>query len=918
MENNLKDNFIAWMKKQMKNNGQPYSNNTVIQYTSSLKNATTRLGKIDIMSSDLFDFHTVKEFEKAQNIIKAHPKYEEIDLSAGNKNYSNGMKLYLQFLKEREGKASSTLEDNLEQQEEFEWTEFYMKLADAVLKYKNNRKELLSILHKIFNLTGIKNSLYKGEEVLKDICPFTVFGIFNKGSDTTRNKLLQQFAVEFGITEPVPNTFAGIPVLNPMMAWLFAGNNAIENGDIDNLWELFQAAIKFADGDDESKKDVINYYNKVMKQKCAKWNVTMGLYWIRPWDYLTLDDRTRKYCKKYNVFNPLGEKIGSWKQPPEGEQYLQAIENMKSNFTLSENTITNSFPKLSLEAWLDGTEQPFCPSLEEYDHGISKDDWLELINNENIFSQSAKMIMNMFLEQNGECTCAKLSEIYGSSSNYYNSVCVNVAEKVYKETKCELYEGAEDSKYWPILFQGKYIKEDGKKRCLWMLRAELRDALEEAELPATRVETEEGERQYWWLNAKPKFWSFSDIDVGEEVEWTLYNDSGNKRRIFQNFLDAKNGDLVIGYESTPVKQVVALGKISRENNGESIYIEKTESIASPIDFSDIKDSEELQQMEFIINPKGSLFKLTTEEYNILMDIIREQNPLQKRDDEVNVYDKEDFLEEVYMSSEEYDTLVSLVKRKKNIILQGAPGVGKTFAAKRLAYSIMGCVDDNRVLSVQFHQSYSYEDFIMGYKPYEDGFKLEHGIFYNFCKKAENKPDEAYFFIIDEINRGNLSKIFGELLMLIENDKRGQKMTLAYNGMNFSVPKNLYIIGMMNTADRSLAMIDYALRRRFSFYNIKPAFESDGFMSYQRKLNNIKFDSLIQTIKELNEVISSDASLGEGFVIGHSYFCGQDFCLDSWLSEVVKYDLVPMLEEYWFDDNSKARLWANKMSGVLND
>lgn len=183
---------------------------------------------------------------------------------------------------------------------------------------------------------------------------------------------------------------------------------------------------------------------------------------------------------------------------------------------------------------------------------------------------------------------------------------------------------------------------------------------------------------------------------------------------------------------------------------------------------------------------------------------------------IEKYDKEKFLNDVYMTEAKYERLVAVLKKKKNIILQGAPGVGKTFAAKRLAYSIMGEKDDDRIEFVQFHQNYSYEDFMMGYKPVEDGFELKYGIFYRFCQKAANHPDKDYFFIIDEINRGNMSKIFGELLMLIEADYRDTKATLAYNGLSFSVPKRLHIIGMMNTADRSLAMIDYALRRRFSF------------------------------------------------------------------------------------------------------
>ena len=284
------------------------------------------------------------------------------------------------------------------------------------------------------------------------------------------------------------------------------------------------------------------------------------------------------------------------------------------------------------------------------------------------------------------------------------------------------------------------------------------------------------------------------------------------------------------------------------------------------------------------------------------------------------YDKARFLDSVYMNDESYNTLVSLVKSKKNIILQGAPGVGKTFAAKRLAYSMMGVKDPNRVMMVQFHQSYSYEDFIMGFRPSENGFKLKHGVFYDFCKKAEVDSDNDYFFIIDEINRGNLSKIFGELFMLLESDKRGVDLQLLYADEKFSIPENLYIIGMMNTADRSLAMLDYALRRRFAFFDLKPAFESDGFKSYQKSLNNNKFDKLIECIKRLNLDIKSDETLGAGFCIGHSYFCDLDkFEMNerkAALTRIVDFEIIPLLNEYWFDDTNMVNEWSNNLRSAI--
>lgn len=276
------------------------------------------------------------------------------------------------------------------------------------------------------------------------------------------------------------------------------------------------------------------------------------------------------------------------------------------------------------------------------------------------------------------------------------------------------------------------------------------------------------------------------------------------------------------------------------------------------------------------------------------------------------YTAEDFLQDVYMDEERYQTLRALLLTKKNVILQGAPGVGKTFAAKRLAYSIMGEKDTSRVQMVQFHQSYSYEDFIMGFWPTETGFTLKKGVFYEFCRKAEEDDERPYFFIIDEINRGNLSKIFGELFMLIESDKRGVELQLLYADEQFSIPSNIYIIGMMNTADRSLAMLDYALRRRFAFFEMPPAFSSAGFQAYKAKINNVKFNRLVETVERLNREITEDDSLGEGFRIGHSYFCTNINISDEWLRSVVEFELIPLLKEYWFDEPAKVKDWSLAM------
>ncbi|WP_187444773.1 AAA family ATPase [Rossellomorea vietnamensis] len=267
------------------------------------------------------------------------------------------------------------------------------------------------------------------------------------------------------------------------------------------------------------------------------------------------------------------------------------------------------------------------------------------------------------------------------------------------------------------------------------------------------------------------------------------------------------------------------------------------------------------------------------------------------------YYKEDFLKEVFMEEDQYNTMTSLLRYKKNIILQGPPGVGKTFVSKRLAYSLMGVKDSTRIEMVQFHQNYAYEDFVMGFRPDKNGFSLQYGIFYDFCQRAIENPGEDYYFIIDEINRGNLSKVFGELFMLIERDKREEYVTMGYSKKKFTVPSNVYLIGTMNTADRSLAQLEVALRRRFAFITLNPAFGEKWYRAVQETgVSAEMLQKITDIVSGINKEIEKDFQLGEGYAIGHSFFTGKPEDMDehAWYQGILMFEIQPLLEEYFFD------------------
>lgn len=419
---------------------------------------------------------------------------------------------------------------------------------------------------------------------------------------------------------------------------------------------------------------------------------------------------------------------------------------------------------------------------------------------------------------------------------------------------------------------------------------------------------------YWWLNINPTFWKVADFAVNQEQTWTTHNEKGHKRVVYQHFKKVKPGDLVIGYETTPTKRVKVLLEITEpahanEEEEEIITLRVKEFVREELTREQLLAMPELAQCEALAGGMGSLFKLMPTEFAAI--IARAQRVVAPP---LPPYSLAQAEQDLFLPTDQILHLQAALRRKKNLIVQGPPGVGKTYVARRLAWLQMGEQDPGRVQLVQFHQSYSYEDFIRGWRPTEKGgFELANGVFVDFVRRAQHDPDRDYFFLIDEINRGNLSKIFGELLLLLEADKRSPAYALPLTYRKdgeapFYLPLNLYVIGTMNTADRSLALVDYALRRRFTFVDLLPMLGDK--LRQQLIASEIPEElaaEVLTRVAALNLTIKEDKNLGSGFLIGHSYFCtplaGETPA--AWWDAIVRHDLAPLLREYWFDSEAKA-------------
>lgn len=633
----------------------------------------------------------------------------------------------------------------------FFWTDFYEELASALLRYRSDRKPLIKGLHEISKEIDGLNILNDRKEngslkPLEDVCPFTVFALFNRQiKEETRKNILRELAKFLKIERELPAAFQALPVVNNQRTWFFSYEYIRQQDDIDNLWKVFEAAISYADTDDDKARSVFETsYDEALKINGVGWNLSMGLFWIRPWQFVPLDGPSKVYIE-----GKLGIKIGlnGHQKRCSGLDYLKLLDHLETRFK-EEAYPVHSFPELSLAAF------KYNPS--QNDMVANSSQWRDLL---------LSRIKEFCQQQNSN----------------------------------------------------EFSRKDF--------------------LPRYK---EEFQRH---------FPENSSIEYSVNKNFQLLRDDG-----LIEFLERGKYRLLVDLDSIEV---------------------------------DEPDSGELIAK-----------KVFLENYSVA-DIIKDG---------------------CFLREQEIHRILERFRTKKNLILQGPPGTGKTWLAKRLALALIGKKDDSKIKAVQFHPNLSYEDFVRGFRPTaESTLALCNGPFMEMIEQAKGNPAEKYVLVIEEINRGNPAQIFGEMLTLLEADKRtpDEALELCYRdeakpGEKVFIPDNLYVIGTMNIADRSLALVDFALRRRFAFIDLEPQL-NDTWRDWlvnecgaaQAIVNRIQ-----GKIVELNKMIEEDSTLGRQFRVGHSYVTpplkARIENIENWFVQVVETEIYPLLEEYWFDSPKSAQ------------
>jgi len=714
----------------------------------------------------------------------------------------------------------------------FSWILFYEDLASRLMSWRSRQAELVELLDSLRSddcpIAPLTDKDETGNEfLLREIDPFTVFALFNRGlTDENRRKVAKAVGSALGVSAAPPQDFAGIPVVLNQTTRFFAWATDRKPSDIPTLWDVFESAR----GDEPlSSIEFTQALDRAFTIKGIKFNITMGLFWIRPQMFASLDKVMRDYAGI-----PLSASELT------AERYVNVVRQLESR--------GESFPQLSYDAWLAAREKP-AEAIDKL--AVDAQDSIADIDLEDV--PTFWFVGAYWSDKDPKDQTARFVS-QGTWENGWTDRFLEQVRSMRPGERIAIKSAYTRRKNLPFVTSGKAVAVMGIK-AVGTIVANSGDG---RSVSVNWDQVYETPREWYFYTNLETVWG---IRRGHKP----YNDFlidftfGGKQQNYDWFLHQPHWAKLI------TQDVPTAGVVS-------------------------DDTEEKAEEDAVLTINAA------EPYGVA----------------------EMMQEGVFLTAEDLKALLDLIRTRKDVILQGPPGVGKSFVAKKLALGVIGSRDESRVRRVQFHQAMSYEDFVRGLRPRigKDGFDLVDGPFLEFCEEARVSPDEEpYVFIIEEINRGNPAGIFGELLTLIEADKRDVdnaiRLTHQRDGeLPFYVPPNVHIIGTMNLADRSLANLDYALRRRFAFASLQPQF-GDSYVAWCEKqgVSKLVAIEIARRVHEVNQMIQDDATLGPEYLIGHSYFCPRRAEMDgqpvgNWYKTVVTNEVVPLLGEYWFDNTKR--------------